>query len=200
MDIIVRIKNYFSKSMIRQVILLHIIALILLLLTLFLANFFHSRDLPSWVQNEKETLITVDYWVKTFREIRHLPFEDLSNITENGSMCHAGYKLTKQPMDYSHIDEDAQKLSVFISNYLGLPESDVSVGFVMLKKDDFSYFKCAEGDIQLPVPGMLIGIKIDDQLWLNREVHPHEWHLTEEMTGWLTTHGTLFLLLSIITS
>ncbi len=52
--------------------------------------------------------------------------------------------------------------------------------------------------MKLPFDGLVISVRTASGQWLNAEVHPHEWHLTPNMTGWLLRSGAAFLLVGAV--
>lgn len=108
------------------------------------------------------------------------------------SSCHRGFLVGQGPFSRGRRTGEARRLENRIAAKLGLDRQQVQVAFALLTRDDFSYAQCSDRESSLPVEGIVISLALQSGLWLQAEVHPHEWH-TAHILGWLTRTGIAFL-------
>ena len=117
--------------------------------------------------------------------------KDLGSFMQIVSSCHEGYVVTAAPFRTDNVSPDAARLRSRLALELSLPAQRVLVGQAHLVRGDFSYDKCSGTEIDLPLDGVVISVQLASGQWLNREVHPHEWHFREKI-GWMLRASAAF--------
>ena len=112
-------------------------------------------------------------------------------LIDAASRCHEGYSISATP--FARQNADALRTRDALARQMQLPPHDLAVGREMLTRRDFSYSECGAGEIDFPVNGLVIAIRLSDGAWLNAEIHPHEWHIHSDLLTWLLRSGAIFL-------
>ncbi len=120
-----------------------------------------------------------------------LPEKELGTILEIVSACHEGYTVTDAPFRTTGVTPEMRQLQARLARELSLPTERIHVGYAALSREDFSYNKCSASEIDLPLKGVVISMQLTSARWLNREVHPHEWHVQEKL-GWMLRASAAF--------
>jgi signal transduction histidine kinase len=109
------------------------------------------------------------------------------------SSCHAGYTITQTPFRHDATAAQTQRLATRLAQSLSLDAREqLAVGFARLRRNDFSYAKCSDSEILLPMDGVVISLQLGPARWLNAEVHPHEPHVREKI-GWMLRASAAFI-------
>jgi signal transduction histidine kinase len=124
--------------------------------------------------------------------VEALPPEAVDNLVGRTSTCHAGYRVSTDPIPRIRETVDTRAVGRSMAHRLGIEVSSVWVGYATLQRPDFTYGECSESEITLPQTGIVIGVQLPDGRWFEAEVHPHEWHY-REIVGWITQVGAIFL-------
>jgi len=114
------------------------------------------------------------------------------------SSCHDGYTLSNHPYPATHTTRDFGPLIHQISKFVSLAPSDVTITDALLTKRQFSYSECEEEEINFPIDGIVISVKLSSERWLNTEIHPHEWHFGPSFHTWLVRSSVAFMVIGII--
>lgn len=178
-----------------QLIVLLAAVFVSLLALLALLESRSQNSVAQWATSQH----SIDRIQRILRVVPFLADGALADYVSQISRCHEGYTLTSRPYGPLHPGDDAIDMASLIAAALGLPADEVTVGYAMLAAPDFSYGSCAQGDISLPVEGIVVSIRLAEGRWLNAEIHPHEWHLTPTMTSWLMRSGAAFVLVGFVT-
>ena len=193
MDQVKRLAGLAPRSLEGQLIAVVVLALVLLLGVLAAAEIARQGTIEEWAESEA-----------TLRPLRlmgsvldTLTAEQAEQLLELTSTCHRGYSVTPGPFSRGRRTTETLRLENRISEELGVAPDRVSVHLAILTREDFSYAKCSPDEFDLPVEGIVIGLALRSGLWLNAEVHPHEWHKAY-MLDWAIRTGTPFLVLGCI--
>ena len=122
----------------------------------------------------------------------------IDNLLDITSRCHSGFTVTTEPFRQSRVTSATRALQARLAARIGLEPDDVRVGYTRLTRNDFSYRKCRHSEIDLPIEGIVISVRLQTgpgrDRWFNTEVHPHEWHVRDKI-DWLARSGAAFLLI-----
>jgi signal transduction histidine kinase len=118
--------------------------------------------------------------------------EQLTDVLAIASSCHAGYTVTSEPFRRDASTAEIEQLRSQIARELPVDEMRLVVGYAHLTRSDFSYEKCRHSEIDLPIDGIVISLKLRSGRWFNAEVHPHEWHWREK-AGWMLRASGAFV-------
>jgi signal transduction histidine kinase len=108
-----------------------------------------------------------------------------------------GFLVSPGPFPATEITPQTDEVAVRIANGLAIDGADVLVGFAELTEADFAYSKCAESEITLPMTAIVISVRLASGFWLSAEVHPHEWHIAENL-DLLFSYFSVFLLIGAV--
>jgi signal transduction histidine kinase len=128
--------------------------------------------------------------LNTFSRRQQIEFE------KSYSRCHEGYQFSKKPFESNMNFDQSDLVRQKISEFLNVDLADIIVNMALLNQTDFSYHKC-DSSMSFPLEGLVVSIKLRRQLWLNVEIHEHEWHLRESHS-WLLWAIALFIITAII--
>ena len=116
----------------------------------------------------------------------------LENLLDVASRCHAGYTVTATPFGRLRSTPETERLRDRLTRDLALDVAHIRVGHAHLTYEDFSYRKCHHSEIDLPLEGIVISLRLDSGRWFNTEVHPHEWHIRDKI-DWVVRSSGAFL-------
>jgi len=132
--------------------------------------------------------------IRRLRLMRHAleyaPPARRAALIEAASRCHEGYAMSATPLAPQH--PDAMRARQALAPQLQRPLHEVVVGRAVLTRRDFAYAKCSAGEIDFPVNGLIVAVRLSDGAWLNAEIHPHEWHLHSDLLAWLIRSAAVF--------
>lgn len=123
--------------------------------------------------------------------------ERQAQLVSQLSQCHDGYTLTSRAFGPARTTFATRELRTRIARRLAIEEHRLSIGIATLARGDFSYSKCGNSDITLPMSAVVVSIRLDSGRWLNVEVHPHEWHL-DNLLGRLLQYGAACLFIGAL--
>ncbi|PHZ83869.1 HAMP domain-containing sensor histidine kinase [Paremcibacter congregatus] len=178
------------KSMTGQMIAILTLALTLLLATFTILEFLKNDTAIETAQKSD----TLDRLKRIKPILENIEAEQLENFFTFTSSCHEGYTLTDKPFDFHGTTEETNQLEMRIAQELPLDESLILVGQARLTQDNFSYKLCSPSEIDLPMDGIVISIKLRSGKWFNTEVHPHEWHV-QYIIDWIMWSGSAFFII-----
>jgi len=135
---------------------------------------------------------TLDRLKGLYPVLERIDEDQLAGILSIASSCHAGYTVTDEPFRLDRSTVETDRLQLRLAQELSLAAQRLIVGHARLTREDFSYEKCSPSEIDLPIEGIVISVKLHSGKWLNAEVHPHEWHFREKM-GWMTRASGAFI-------
>ncbi len=170
--------------------LVAVVALSLVLLLTVLGGFEITR------QNTTIEWAESDFILDRLRTMRPvlagLNAEQAEQFLAALSSCHKGSTVTPEPFPIRQTTAETDRLGSRIARELGLDPTGVRVGYASLTREDFSYAQCGQGEFDFPIEGIVISVGLPSGLWLNAEVHPHQWH-TRHITDWLRRSSIAFL-------
>ena len=135
---------------------------------------------------------TLDRLKGLYPVLERIDEDQLAGILSIASSCHAGYTVTDEPFRLDRSTVETDRLQLRLAQELSLAAQRLIVGHARLTREDFSYEKCSPSEIDLPIEGIVISVKLHSGKWVNAEVHPHEWHFREKM-GWMTRASGAFI-------
>lgn len=185
-----KLKNLMPRSIETQMMAVLAGSFTLLLAVMAIIEFLEYDSLTEWARSEP-TLNRLSRIVPIVESINE---DQVTSFLAQSSHCHEGYGLTKAPYTFDRVTEETQNIAARIGKSLSLDPASVKAGFSALDKNDFAYGECDPSEIVFPVDGIVISLQLSSGDWLNAEVHPHEWHVTSAMTGWLLRSGAAFLI------
>lgn len=166
----------------------------LLLAALAVLEVRDQEDVVEWAQNDA----TLSRLRRMKPAVELVSAERLPELLAVTSACHEGYTLTDEPFARVASSAEAAAIAGRIAHELGLPPDRVRVGHARLTRDDFSYRECDPASIDLPADGMVISVRLGSGRWLNAEVHPHEWHVRQDMVAWSARAVGAFVLVGAV--
>ncbi|RMB11714.1 ATP-binding protein [Eilatimonas milleporae] len=154
---------------------------------------FEVLDQPGVVE-VAETDRTLRRFKRVNRWASRLSERRLRRFVDRFSGCHSGYTLSAAPYPVDRTSEDTERLAGRLRTELSLDTTDLRAGFALLDRQDFSYSTCGPSEINFPVEGIVVSLRLAEGRWLNAEIHPHPWAWDADMTSWLVRSGTAFLI------
>ena len=185
------LRRLIPQSITAQMMAVLGISFVFLLLSLAILEFLEHDNVVETVESDftKKRLERVLPVVKSIRS------NEVKRYLARISHCHDGYTLTNLPYQGLRYSVQTDKLATNLSRTLAIEKNLVRVGFASFEKKDFSYSDCNDAEINFPLEGIVVSIRLSPNRWLNTEIHPHEWHFTPSLSDWLVRSGTAFLLI-----
>lgn len=121
---------------------------------------------------------------------------NVQDVIRLASSCHAGYSISDAPFRTQRRTAETNRLEVRIARELSA-DRQVQAGHARLTRDDFAYRRCGAWEIDLPMDGIVISVRLRSGKWLNAEVHPHESHFPQKIE-WLLRVGAAFLFVGAV--
>jgi signal transduction histidine kinase len=181
------------RTMERQMIAILALSFAVLLAVLALLEITDQEDVVEWAQNDS----TITRLRRMTTAVELASADRIGELLATSSSCHEGYTLTDAPFP-AQGSAEAAAIASRIATALALEPARVRAGHAVFTRDDFSYARCPPSAIELPVDGIAISIGLRSGKWLNAEVHPHEWHLRQDMITWFTRSIGAFLFVGAI--
>lgn len=113
-------------------------------------------------------------------------------VLQIASSCHFGYTVSPQPFALGRATAETRQLQSRLTQEFSIDAQRLSVTQARLTRADFSYWKCRHSEIDLPVDAVVVSLRLDSGVWLNAEVHAHEWHWREKLT-WMFRASLAFV-------
>lgn len=176
-----RIARLVPQSMEAQMIAILALSLLTLLLALAALEITGRKTALETAQSSH----TLQRLQQLYPMLQRVSAEELLSVIDVLSSCHEGYTLTQQPFAGGRASVETDRLKAQLAHVLALDEKRLSIGYALLQPDQFSYRKCNPAEIDLPVQGIVISLRLPAGQWFNKEVHPHEWHIREKLGWWL---------------
>ncbi len=179
---------YKPRTMAGQMIL--VLSLSLSLLLVILAALEFSKQ-----ETVLETALSRNNLNKIqslFKVLDTLNTKQITNLLALTSTCHRGQSLTQTPYPTAQQSVETIEIKMRLIRGLNLEENQVQVDHVILTQKDFSYAKCKQEDMNFPIEGLVISIKLSSGHWFNSEIHPHELHLLQDILYWAKWSGIAF--------
>lgn len=185
------LNRLIPQSMAGQMIAVLATSFLLLLAVLAI---FELREFDSLIETT-ESELTTDRLNRIAPLIGSIRDSELDGFMARVSRCHEGYLLSDTPYGPTRTTPQTDDVVARISETLGVDRQNIRVGLATFRSDDFSYRECPESDMEFPLEGAVVSLRVAPNQWLNAEIHPHEWHLTPTMSDWLIRSGAAFLLI-----
>jgi signal transduction histidine kinase len=144
-----------------------------------------------------ESRYTLDRIRNLYPVLQRFDGPELADVVAIASSCHAGYSVTNEPFRLDRASIETERVRLHIARASGVDPAHLAVGHARLTREDFSYRECSPTEIDLPIEGIVISLKLASGKWLNAEVHPHEWHFREKM-GWMLRASGAFIFVGSI--
>jgi len=180
--------SLLPKRMATQMMAILSLSLLLLLTVMTLLEINDRDSALEWAERGS----TLDRLRRMKPLLESLHPDQVANFLEFTSLCHEGYTVTEKPFPNLRPDPKTEALQFRIATALGLSLDEVYVGETRLTRADFSYGKCTQSEIDLPMDAVVISVALKSGFWLNAEVHPHEWHI-QDLIGWMARASSAFL-------
>jgi signal transduction histidine kinase len=129
--------------------------------------------------------------------LQRIDADNLGDVVGLASSCHAGYSVTDSPYPTIASNADTSRLESSLGRELSLDPQRLKAGHARLTREDFSYRRCGPWEIQLPMDGIVISVRLRSGRWLNAEVHPHEWHFRQKL-DWLLKVSAAFVFVGAV--
>lgn len=184
------LKNIMPRSIETQMMAVLAGSFTLLLAVMAIIEFLEYDSLTEWARSEP----TLNRLSRIAPIVESLNDDQVAGFLAQSSHCHEGYGLSQTPYAFDRVSDETQSIAARIGKSLSLDAGSVKAGFSPLEQTDFAYGECDPSEMNFPVDGMVISLQLSSGAWLNAEVHPHEWHVTSAMTGWLLRSGAAFLI------
>lgn len=123
--------------------------------------------------------------------------DSIPGVLQIASSCHSGYTVSAQPFGRGHSSAETHGLRARLADQFSLDPQRLSITQVRLTREDFSYWKCVDSQIDLPVDAVVVSLQLDSGAWLNAEVHAHEWHWREKL-DWMIRASIAFVFVGAI--
>jgi signal transduction histidine kinase len=179
--VVKRIARLVPQSMEAQMIAILALSLLTLLLALAALEITGRKTALETAQSNH----TLQRLQQLYPMLQRVSAEELPSVIDVLSSCHEGYTLTDQPVAGGLASVETDRLRARLAQLLALDEGRLSIGYALLRPDQFSYRKCQPAEIDLPAQGVVISLRLPSGQWFNKEVHPHEWHIREKLGWWL---------------
>lgn len=163
----------------------------LLLAVMAVFEFLEYDSVTEWARSEP-TLNRLNRIVPIVESISE---DQVTGFLMQSSHCHEGYVVSDAPYAFDRVTEETQFIAAWIEKSLKMGPASVKAGFSALDQNDFAYSECEATEMNFPVDGIVISLRLTSGAWLNAEIHPHEWHVTPSMTDWLLRTGAAFLII-----
>jgi signal transduction histidine kinase len=118
--------------------------------------------------------------------------DDVDSVVALASSCHAGYSVTDAPFPTRAGTPQTRQVESSLARELSVQPQRLQAGHARLTRDDFSYRKCGQWEIDVPMDGIVISLQLQSGRWLNAEVHPHEWHFAQKL-DWMLKVAAAFV-------
>jgi len=185
-----KLKNLMPHSIETQMMAVLAGSFTLLLAVMAGFEFLEYDSVTEWARGEP----TLNRLGRIVPIVETIGDDKITGFLAQSSHCHEGYSLSQAPYPFDRVTEETQNIAARIENSLSMAPASVKAGFSALNKSDFAYGECNPSAMNFPVYGIVISLQLSSGAWLNAEVHPHEWHITSAMTGWLLRSGAAFLI------
>ena len=129
--------------------------------------------------------------------LQRIDADNVGDVVGLASSCHAGYSVTDSPYRTTASTADTSRLESSLVRELSLDPQRLKAGHARLTREDFSYRRCGQWEIQLPMDGIVISVQLQSGRWLNAEVHPHEWHFRQKL-DWLLKVSAAFVFVGAV--
>ena len=150
-------------------------SIILLLIALVFLDLADRQSPIEWAESN----VTFSRVARMQTVMESVTTEQRGSVLESLSGCHDGYTISTKRFEAVSSDKKTDALQKNIALRLNTDPNNVSVGYAILTRDDFSYRDCADAEIALPMTAIVISTQLQPGDWLHTEVHPHEWHLQD---------------------
>jgi signal transduction histidine kinase len=182
------------RSMAGQMIAILALSFALLLVVLAALEALEQEDVVEWAESG-----TTLGRLRRMRPAAELIDPDrVDEFLRAAASCHEGYTLTDGPFVPVARSQETDRIAARIARGLQLSPADVRVGRAWLTRSDFAYAACEPASIVLPTEGVVISLRLGSGRWLNAEVHPHEWHVRDEVARWMARSIGAFLFVGAI--
>jgi len=140
-------------------------------------------------------LLTIRRFTRILPILQSVPNDQIVTYLGRVSHCHDGYTLSEISYQALRATDQTDGIGAEIARALAMDGESIRVGFATFGRGDFAYRECEPTEMQFPLEGMVVSLRIAPGQWLNAEIHPHEWHVTPSMNDWLIRSGAVFLLI-----
>lgn len=127
-----------------------------------------------------------------YKVLNGMESDSVPGVLQIASSCHFGYTVSPQSFARGRGTAETQQLQSRLAKQFALEAQRVNVTQARLTREDFSYWKCRHGEIDLPVEAVVVSLQLDSGTWLNAEVHAHEWHWREKL-DWMIRAAVAFV-------
>lgn len=130
----------------------------------------------------------------------------MQGFVETISSCNDGFTVTGEPYappSETQVTKDIQRFTVTsletISGFMSLGKSmdDISVAHATFTEKDFSFAKCGPGEIDFPINGIVISVRLKTGEWLNLSVSEQKFELGGESIFSAMRMDLFFLLVGV---
>ncbi len=168
-----------------------VFSFVLLLAAVISVEVADRRSAVEWAELDT----TFDRLKRMHTVLESIPPNRRPSLLASVSVCHEGYTLSGHRYPVTETTARTEALRKRIAEHLMAVPQNVAVGHVRLTRDDFSYAACPVGDIGIPMPAVVVSVRLRSGEWFNAEVHPHEWHVRDFVSRVLG-YSAVFLLIA----
>jgi signal transduction histidine kinase len=144
-----------------------------------------------------ESRLTLDRLESVYAMVSRVREQELRGFIGLVSSCHTGYTVSDAPFGEGVETTSTGQTRLRLARALSIDADTLALRLVKVDRDHFSYAKCPAGDIDLPMEALVISRLLPSGMWINAEIHPHEWHLRENLSALLRTGGA-FLFVGVV--
>ena len=123
---------------------------------------------------------------------------ELTDHARAESLCHVGYEVSGAPFPDARRTPQTETIERRLAEQIQVPVDRIRVGLVNLTPEQFGYARCPPGQIDFPVNGLVISLRLAGGQWLHAEIHPHEPHFRMTLQDWFERSALAFLLVASI--
>ena len=187
------LRFFTPKSMTSQMVAVLAISLAVLLFSFTVQKYL---DYDNAIFESAKSDWTIKRIRMKYSPLAKFSFYDSQNVTRAVSHCHNGHSITREPFEFKATNHQTDQLSELVASKLNIPIQKVKSGIVDFKPTDFGYGTCEPGHLPSPMVGIVVSTQMENGLWLNTEVHSHEWHFKFPIR-WLTRSTIVVLIIGI---
>ncbi len=162
-----------------------------------------NRSAEEWAKSD---YVTKTIAVRLLNLDRMRP-EEMQGFVDTASSCNEGFSVTSEPYSPATETEVTKDILQFVVTYLEtnpnlkwLDKSvdDISVANATFTKSDFAFDKCEPGQIDFPIDGIVISVRLKTGEWLNLSVTERKFEIGGETIYSAIPIDLFFFLVGII--
>lgn len=121
---------------------------------------------------------------------------ELTDHARAESLCHVGYEVSGTPYPGARRTPRTDTVERRLAEQIQVPADRIRVGLATLTAERFGYARCPPGQMDFPVDGLVISLRLAGGQWLHAEIHPHEPHFRMTLQDWFERSALAFILVA----